>query len=135
MSLEILEKVKDFLIKFVKDESFRTQLMSHEVEAARKAMADSGYNFSQDEFETAALKILDLKESGEFHELTEEELVGAVGGLSYAWPPQEYPKELPEPKPYPCPKPIDPQPMYGVIIKPIDPIVQPMYGVIVEENF
>jgi len=134
MSLEILEKVKDFLIKFVKDESFRAQLMSDEVEAVRKAMADSGYHFSQDEFETAAVKILDLKESGEFHELSEEELVGAVGGLSYVWPPQDYPKELPERKPYPWPKPIDPQPMYGVIIEPIDPIAQPMYGVIVEEN-
>ncbi|MGD1713667.1 Nif11-like leader peptide family natural product precursor [Dapis sp. BLCC M172] len=47
MSLEILEKVKDFLIKVVKDESFRTQLMSEKVEEVRKVMTDSGYNFSQ----------------------------------------------------------------------------------------
>jgi len=133
MSLEILEKVKDFLIRLVKDESFRAQLMSEKVEEVRKVMADSSYNFSQEEFETAAIQILDLKESGEFHELSEEELVGAVGGLTtnkIYW--QRPCKWCPKPKP------IDPQPLYGVVIEPIEPIdpikppiIQPMYGVIV----
>ncbi len=146
MSLEILEKVKDFLIRAVKDESFRTQLMSEKVEEVKKVMTDSGYNFSQEEFETATIQILDLKESGEFHELSEEELVSAVGGWGkdFQWrkivpkypifqpmygiviepPEDEYPKPEPEPLPYP-----DPQPMYGIVIgPPID--IQPMYGVI-----
>jgi predicted ribosomally synthesized peptide with nif11-like leader len=141
MSLTILEKVKDFLIRLVKDESFRAQLMSEKVEEVRKVMADSGYNFSQEEFETAAIQILDLKESGEFHELSEEELVGAFGGITSIsdrviqplygviyWPPEGHPK--PRPRPWPRPKPIDPQPMYGIVIEPIDSPVQPMYGVI-----
>jgi predicted ribosomally synthesized peptide with nif11-like leader len=139
MSLTILEKVKEFLIKLVKDESFRTQLMSDKVEEVRKVMADSGYNFSQEEFETAAIQILDLKELGEFHELSEEELLGAFGGLSELTisepivqplygvvirPPEDgYPK--PDPKPYPKPR---PRPFPCVCKPPID--IQPMYGVI-----
>ncbi|MEC4813248.1 MAG: Nif11-like leader peptide family RiPP precursor [Scytonema sp. PMC 1069.18] len=136
MSLEILEKVKDFLIKLVKDEAFRTQLMSEKVEDVKKALEDSGYRFSQKEFETAAIKILELKESGEFNDLSEEELVGAFGGITgigdrfvqplygvIYWPPEEYPIPFPKPRP----KPIDIQPMYGVVI---DPPLQPLYGVI-----
>ena len=80
MSLEILAKVKEFIVRMVKDEDFRAQLMSEKVEQIRTAMLESGYNFSIEEFETATLKILELKEAGEFHELSEEELVGAVGG-------------------------------------------------------
>lgn len=82
MSREILEKVKSFLIQLVKDESFRNQLMSEKVEDVKKIMADGGYQFSRDEFETAAIQILELKELGQFQDLTEEELVGAVGGFT-----------------------------------------------------
>ncbi|MUG99604.1 Nif11-like leader peptide family natural product precursor [Scytonema sp. UIC 10036] len=130
MSIEIFEKVKDFLIKLVKDEGFRTQLMSEKAEEVKKALESGGYNFSQQEFETAAITILELKELGEFHELSEEELVGAFGGISRIkdsviqpmygviyWPPKGYPKPIP----------IDPQPMYGIVI---DPVLQPMYGVV-----
>jgi predicted ribosomally synthesized peptide with nif11-like leader len=139
MSLEIFEKVKDFLIKLVKDESFRTQLMSDKAEEVRKVMTDSGYIFSQDEFEKATIKILELKELGEFHELSEEELVGAVGGLRYAWPPREYPTyprpyPKPHPKPHPKPYPNDPQPLYGVVIDPLEPPVQALYGVVVPND-
>ncbi|MGD1805224.1 Nif11-like leader peptide family RiPP precursor [Dapis sp. BLCC M126] len=142
MSLEILEKVKDFLIRVVKDESFRTQLMSEKVEEVRKVMTDSGYNFSQEEFETASIQILDLKELGEFHELSEEELVSAVGGWGKDfWWRKRFPKDpifqpmygvviQPPPKPEPEPLPYpEPQLMYGIVISPpID--IQPMYGVI-----
>jgi predicted ribosomally synthesized peptide with nif11-like leader len=79
---KILESVKGFLVKLIKDEDFRTQLMSDKVEDIKKFMADGGYKFSQDEFTTAAIKILELKELGEFEDLTEEELVGAVGGVA-----------------------------------------------------
>ena len=138
MSLEILAKVKEFIVRMVKDQDFRAELMSGKVEQIRTAMLESGYNFSIEEFETATLKILELKEAGEFHELSEEELVGAVGGYIRKapiiqplygviwWPP----KPLPEPQPYP--EPIDVQPMYGVVIEPIDPIYQPMYGVVID---
>ena len=144
MSLEILEKVKNFLIKLVKDEDFGTQLMSDKIEDIKKTMADGGYNFSQAEFETAAIKILELKESGEFNDLSEEELVGAFGGLTFKfpyiepeiqplygvvyWPPEEYPK--PHPKRWPHPV----QPLYGIVINPLDPPVQALYGVVAPEE-
>lgn len=150
MSLEILEKVKDFIVRLVKDQGFRDQLMSGKIDQIRTAMLESGYNFSKEEFETATLKILELKEAGEFHELTEEELVGAVGGYIAKrpiiqplygviwWPPEPDPEPLPQPEPYPDP--IDVQPMYGVVIDPIDidpidPIYQPMYGVIIADEY
>ncbi|MFH7028986.1 MAG: Nif11-like leader peptide family RiPP precursor [Heteroscytonema crispum UTEX LB 1556] len=137
MSLEIFEKVKDFLIKLAKDEAFRSQLMSEKAEEVKKTLENGGYNFSQEEFETAAIQILELKESGEFQELSEEELVGAFGGITsisdrviqplygvISWPPKGHPK------PWPKPKPIDPQPMYGIVISPIGPHGQAAYGVV-----
>jgi predicted ribosomally synthesized peptide with nif11-like leader len=138
VSLEIFEKVKDFLVQLVKDDAFRTQLMSEKAEEVKKALENGGYNFSQQEFETAAISILELKELGEFHELSEEELVGALGGISRIkdtliqplygviyWPPKGYPK------PGIKPKPIDPQPMYGIVI---DPPVQALYGAVVQSE-
>jgi predicted ribosomally synthesized peptide with nif11-like leader len=131
MSLEIFEKVKDFLIKLVKDEAFRSQLMSEKAEEVKKTLENGGYNFSQEEFETAAIQILELKESGDFDELSEEELVGAFGGITSIsdrviqplygviyWPPEGHPK--PRPRPWPKPIPIDPQPLYGIVIDPLN---------------
>jgi predicted ribosomally synthesized peptide with nif11-like leader len=145
MSLEIFEKFKDFLIRLVKDEAFRSQLMSDKVEEVRKALEDGGYNFSQEEFETSAIKILELKESGEFDELSEEELLGAFGGITSIateasiidWNSKGRLKPLPRPFPKPWPKPcLKPcaQPMYGIIVSPIDPPIQAMYGVIVSPS-
>ena len=143
MSVEILEQVKNFLVRLVKDEAFRSQLMSEKTEEVQKVITDGGYNFSQEEFETAAIKILDLKESGEFHELSEEELVGAVGGISsswggkYKWPIEKEPIIQPlygvvyqppgdEPKPEPVWKPLP-----GVEFQPLDtPGAIAHYGVI-----
>ncbi len=151
MSLEIFEKVKDFLIRVVKDEEFRTQLMSDKVEEVRKAIADGGYNFSQEEFEAAAIKILELKELGQFDDLSEDELLGAVGGvtdttantssLKLPWYPYPWRHPSPSPTPIPSPTPVPgPQPLYGIVVGPsvppvvIDPkppIAQPSYGVII----
>lgn len=141
MSLAIFEKVKEFLVRIVKDEAFRSQLMSEKAEEVKKALENGGYNFSQKEFETAAIQILELKELGEFHDLSEEELLGAFGGLTRIsdrivqplygviyWPPED---DHPQ---WPKPKPIDPQPMYGIVIDPLDPPLQPMYGVVIPEE-
>ncbi|MCM0590706.1 MAG: hypothetical protein ACSI46_23575 [Gloeotrichia echinulata DVL01] len=46
--------------------------MSDKIEDIKKNMADGGYHFSQAEWETFAIKILALKESGEFEDLSEE---------------------------------------------------------------
>jgi predicted ribosomally synthesized peptide with nif11-like leader len=137
MSIEILEKVKDFLIRLVRDEDFRSQLMSEKAEEVRKVIEDGGYKFSQEEFETAAIKILELKELGQFDDLSEEELVGAFGGLTTIndrviqplygviyWPPKGYPQPWPKPIP-------QPQPLYGIIVPPD---VQPLYGVVIPQQ-
>lgn len=139
MSLAISEKVKEFLVRLVKDESFRTQLMSDKIEEVRKVFDDNKYNFSKEEFEESAIKILELKELGEFDDLSEEELLAAVGGLTiadnsrrywYPWPPKGYPFP---PQPIP-PKPLPyPQPLYGTVIN-LNPPVQALYGVVVPEE-
>ncbi|MBT9314433.1 Nif11-like leader peptide family RiPP precursor [Leptothoe spongobia] len=153
----ILEKVKEFLVRLVKDSTFITQLQQRSADQVQSFLQDAGYDFSQDEFESATLKILDLKEQNQFHELSEAELVGAVGGWLRLYPkysgwlfkrPGRFPIDDPiaqpmygvvieppadgHPVPIPEPPPIPgPQPMYGVVIEPIDgPIFQPMYGVI-----
>lgn len=132
MSLEIFEKVKEFLVRLVKDEDFRAQLQSKTIEEFRKVMQASGYNFSQQEFETATIKILELKELGGFHELSEEELVGVVGGYVEKRPtiqPMYGVVISPPPKPCPksclkpCPKP--------VVKLPLKPPIQAVYGAIV----
>ncbi|MEH2082908.1 MAG: Nif11-like leader peptide family RiPP precursor [Nostoc sp.] len=131
MSLTIFEKVKEFIIRLVKDEAFYTQLMSDKIDEVIKVMEEGGYNFSQEEFETASIKILELKELGQFDDLSEEELVGAFGGLTNAVaqplygvvapppPPEECGKPPIKCKwiPKPCPKPnppVQPQPLYGL---------------------
>lgn len=144
----ILEKVKEFLIRLVKDSTFITQLQQRSVDQVQAFLQDAGYDFSQDEFESATLQILDLKEQNQFHELSEAELVGAVGGWLRLYP--KYPGWFPKkPRRFPIGGgPIgDPiaQPMYGVVIEPpIDeypkpqpeplpiPGPQPMYGVVIE---
>ncbi|MEH2091297.1 Nif11-like leader peptide family RiPP precursor [Nostoc sp.] len=136
MSLTIFEKVKEFIIRIVKDEAFYSRLMSEKIEEVIKVMEEGGYNFSQEEFETASIKILELKELGQFDDLSEEELVGAFGGLTntvaqplygaIVSPPEKgakppikckwIPKPHPKPWPLPC--------------QAIDPPVQALYGVV-----
>ena len=144
----ILEKVKEFLIRLVKDSVFITRLQTGSADQVQSLLQDSGYDFSQEDFESATLQILDLKEQNQFHELSEEELVGAVGGWLRRFP--SYPGQFPT---KPGKFPIDPtgpivQPMYGVIVEPplVEPPIdaypkpkplpfpdpQPMYGVVVE---
>ncbi|MCL6436017.1 MAG: Nif11-like leader peptide family natural product precursor [Leptolyngbyaceae cyanobacterium HOT.MB2.61] len=119
MSVGILEKVKEFLVKLVKDETFRTQLENTAVEARTQFLADAGYNFSKEEFESAAIQVLEEKEQGQFNDLSETELATVFGGFVGTAPIV--------------------QPMYGVIwwpIRPIKPLppIQPLYGVIVSTN-
>ncbi|MBE8965896.1 Nif11-like leader peptide family RiPP precursor [Nostocales cyanobacterium LEGE 12452] len=151
MSLTIFEKVKNFLVRLVKDEAFYTQLMSDKIEEVIRVMEESGYNFSKEEFETASIKILELKERGQFDDLSEEELVGAFGGLisinqpvinpplitqpklrdvvlsppeNFGKPPIKPIKWIPRPLPKPWPLPC----------QAIDPPVQAIYGVVVSST-
>lgn len=145
----ILEKVKEFLVRLVKDSAFVTQLQTNPIDQVQTLLHRAGYTFTNEEFETATIQLLDLKERDEFHELTEEELVGAIGGWM-----RGYPRPYPKPCLSPClnPYPIV-QPMYGVIVEPPEseypkpqpkplpyppvispPDVQPMYGVVISDE-
>jgi hypothetical protein len=144
---KLLEKVKEFLIQLVKDEDFRTQLVSDKVEDVKQFMADGGYKFSQDDFTTAAIKILELKELGKFEDLTEEELIGAVGGFA-SWKPwserfKPHKPNISITKPPLILKPIEPVPpiaKYGAIIPhpvisiPAPPTAIAHYGVIMPKE-
>jgi len=116
MSVNLFEKLKEFLVRLVKDQSFRTELDNSTVEERQQVLKSAGYIFSKEEFETAALHVLESKERGEFTDLTEEELAGVLGGfigknsrISQA--------------------------VYGAISwRPENSVVQPIYGVIVEPD-
>ena len=119
MSVSLFERLKEFLVRLVKDKSFRTELDNGTVEERQQILKSAGYIFSKEEFETAAIHVLESKERGEFTELNEEELAGVLGGFVRGE--------------------IIIQPMYGVVVtepetvswSPKELIVQPMYGVIV----
>ncbi|PZV20509.1 MAG: Nif11-like leader peptide family natural product precursor [Leptolyngbya sp.] len=150
METNVFEKVKDFLVRLVKDSSFASQVQVSSTDQLQELLQKFGYTFSQADFETATIQILELKERDEFHELTEAELVGAVGGWTrrfQRWTPKEpivqplygvvidppenhFPKPRPRLRPNPLPGPTPP-PLYGVIIDP-PIVVQPLYGVIID---
>ncbi len=81
MSVNLFERLKEFLVRLVKDQSFRTELDNGTVEERQQILKSAGYIFSKEEFETAAIHVLESKERGEFTELTEEELAGVLGGF------------------------------------------------------
>jgi predicted ribosomally synthesized peptide with nif11-like leader len=119
MSVNLFEKLKEFLVRVVKDQSFRSELDNGTVEERQQILKSAGYIFSKEEFETAAIHVLESKERGEFTELNEEELAGVLGGFVGG----SYPII---------------QPMYGVVTwppiiswPPKGPIAQPMYGIII----
>src|SRR4028119_1194251 len=81
MSVNLFERLKEFLVRLVKDQSFRTDLDNGPVEDRQEVLKSAGYIFSKEEFETAAIHVLESKERGEFTELNEEELAGVLGGF------------------------------------------------------
>ena len=121
MSVSLFERLKEFLVRLVKDQSFRTELNNGTVEERQQILKSAGYIFSKEEFETAAIHVLESKERGEFTELNEEELAGVLGGM------MSVDGEL------------FIQPMYGVVFSEPATVsasftkqtFQPMYGVIV----
>ena len=86
-----LESVMRFYKSLVKDKDFRNQLeTASNPEECSQIMQEAGYDFTQEEFETATAQILeknalrDLDDS--FSELSEEELELAWGGVwSYSF--------------------------------------------------
>ena len=131
-----LENVIGFYKRLVKDKDFRSQLESASNSSeCRKMMREAGYEFTQEEFETATVQILEKKGLRDLDDgltdLSEEDLELAFGGISRFWDRKwpipimqthygvvyQPPDEEPKPDPVPVPQ---PQPMYGAI-QPIDP--------------
>jgi hypothetical protein len=122
MSREIIDRVKEFLIKLFKDIDFQSRLNNSSIEERNRFLSESGYDFERDEFEAAVISVLEASEQGDFTELSQAELAEVFGGYVGSQPRV--------------------QPMYGVIWWPCRPIcsarpprVQPMYGVVDPKEF
>jgi predicted ribosomally synthesized peptide with nif11-like leader len=79
--MSIFNNVKEFLVRIVKDDEFRTSVEAQPTPAERsKLLKESGYTFTPSEFDSVSIKILELAEQGLFTELNDQELVAVMGG-------------------------------------------------------
>lgn len=138
----LLAKIINFYRRIVRDRDFRHLLENAaSSEECIKQMREQGYDFTPEELETGTLKILEnngLKDLDDgFSELSDREIELAFGGFWSNWrkrrPIYKYPptKEPPGSEP-----PIVVQPMYGVVVEPIEiepPEAIAMYGIVVSE--
>ncbi len=100
-SFMILESVIRFYKSLIKDKNFRSQLENaSNPEEYKKIMQEGGYDFTQEEFETATAQIL---EKNGLSELSEEELELVFGGWDFPIIGPELP---------------GPVPLYGVVPPP-----------------
>jgi predicted ribosomally synthesized peptide with nif11-like leader len=111
--MSTFDKVKEFLVRIVKDDEFRTSVAAQKnPENRSQLLQKSGYTFTPSEFDSASIKILELAEQGLFTDLNDHELVAVMGG---AFTGHIF------------------QPVYGVSIPPIfaeiPGHVRPVYGV------
>jgi hypothetical protein len=97
--MSAIDKIKELIVRLVRDESFFSDLTQQSTpEEQAEFLTKSGYGFSPTEFDSAAIKILELAEKGDFTDLNEDELVAVFGGQTNNLV----------------------QPLYGVSIGPID---------------
>jgi predicted ribosomally synthesized peptide with nif11-like leader len=90
--MSTFDKIKEFLVRIVKDDEFRTSVESKSTPADRsQLLRESGYDFTPSEFDSAAIKILELAEQGLFTDLSESELVAVTGGRIYYEPGTDIP--------------------------------------------
>ena len=79
--MSTFDKIKEFLVRIVKDDEFRTSVEARSTPAEQsQLLKESGYDFTPSEFDAAAIKILELAEQGLFTDLSESELVAVTGG-------------------------------------------------------
>jgi predicted ribosomally synthesized peptide with nif11-like leader len=104
-----MSNVRNFYERLVKDETFRTDLQdSQDPVAVGQMMKESGYVFTQAEFEAFTGELLEQESDHEIlRDLKEEELEAIFGGLASK-------RHRPWPIPFPCPYPI-PVPLYGAV--------------------
>jgi hypothetical protein len=115
MSENIFSKFKEFIVRLIKDQDFRTTLEQTETSKRTEFLANQGYSFTTELFEAGAIELMSSQQKGEFTDVSEEELAGVFGG--YVGTPIIQPMYGVIWWPWPRPiKPIDHQPMYGVVI-------------------
>jgi predicted ribosomally synthesized peptide with nif11-like leader len=79
--MSTFDKIKEFFVRIVKDDEFRTSVAAKSTPEDRsQLLKESGYDFTPSEFDSAAIKILELAEEGLFTDLSESELVAVAGG-------------------------------------------------------
>jgi predicted ribosomally synthesized peptide with nif11-like leader len=79
--MSTFDKVKEFLVRIVKDDEFRTSVEAKSTpEEQSQLLKESGYDFTPSEFDSAAIEILELAEQGLFTDLNDNELVAVTGG-------------------------------------------------------
>jgi hypothetical protein len=138
----MLEKLKEFVVRLVKDEEFRTELENQPSEQAQtKVLEELGYNFALPDVEAGAIKILELAEQGLFNDLNEGELATVFGGLTSAGTPYNpQPTAIASygvpigsidnpPPSYHSLAPVNPRPWWFYRHQPHQPTYQGMYGV------
>lgn len=110
------ENVRAFYEKLAHDEVFRTQLQEvNSQDECNKVVKEAGYDFTSEEFEEFTAQLLEANPgNGEIRDLDEQELEAVFGGASSL-----VGKPFIQPI-YGLPfwpwKPIDPQPLYGVVL-------------------
>jgi predicted ribosomally synthesized peptide with nif11-like leader len=79
--MSTFDKIKEFFVRIVKDDEFRASVEAQSTpEEQSQLLKESGYDFTPSEFDSAAIKILELAEEGLFTDLSESELVAVAGG-------------------------------------------------------
>ena len=77
--MSTFDKVKEFLVRIVKDDEFRTSVAAQKnPENRSQLLQESGYTFTPSEFDSASIKILELAEQGLFTDLNDNELVAVI---------------------------------------------------------
>ncbi|MBW4595836.1 MAG: Nif11-like leader peptide family natural product precursor [Brasilonema angustatum HA4187-MV1] len=112
-----LENVKAFYERLATDEAFRTQVQEvKSKDECSQTVKSAGYDFTQEEFEEYTADLLELSaDEDKLAELDEKELATIFAGATVH--PMYGVIVQPEP-----------QPLYGVVMKPPEP--QPLYGVV-----
>jgi predicted ribosomally synthesized peptide with nif11-like leader len=121
--MSAFDKIKELLVRIVKDDKFRTSVESQPtLEDRSQLLKESGYSFTQSEIDSASIKILELAEKGLFSDLDDCELVAVMGGYGGVL---GLPSSIPQPQPFVAygsfSKFFHKQPPYVDFVSPIDP--------------
>jgi hypothetical protein len=77
--MDVFNRLKKFVVQLFQDDQFRHQLATASEEEKLNLLEHFGYRFSQQEWESGMLQILDAKERDEFEELDDEQLAALAG--------------------------------------------------------